>query len=139
MKDIAYRYIKNLNEEDVKILYNDAGWAIYTNNLSKLMYGIEASLMVVSAWDNNKLVGLIRVIGDGITIIYIQDILVLESYKRRGIGSKLLQNVLEKYKYVRQIVLLTDDSEETRGFYETNEFISCDKGKSVAFVKFNKT
>lgn len=137
MNSITYKYINKFNEVDIKNLYEDVGWTSYTKDLSKLMKAIEVSLMVVSAWDNEKLVGLIRVIGDGLTIIYIQDILVLNTYKRKGIGSKLLKYVLDNYKDVRQKVLLTDDNDETRGFYEANGFVSCDKGDMVAFVKFN--
>ena len=43
----------------------------------KLKNAINNSLKVLTAWDDEKLVGLIRVIGDGYTIIYIQDILIL--------------------------------------------------------------
>ena len=137
MNSIILKHTKILKDTDIKRLYEDAGWVSYTENLPQLMKAIDASLFVVSAWDDNKLVGLIRVVGDGVTIIYIQDILVLKAYKRKGIGSKLLISVLESYRDVRQKVLLTDDVEETRGFYETNGFISCDKGDTVAFVKFN--
>lgn len=137
MKNITYKYINKFSEDDIKNLYEDAGWTSYIADLPKLMDAIEGSLMVVSAWDNEKLIGLIRVIGDGLVIIYIQDILILNEYKRMSIGSKLLQLVLEKYKDVRQKILLTDDSKETRGFYEANGFISCDKGDTVAFAKFN--
>lgn len=57
--------------------------------------------MVISAWDKDELIGLVRVVGDGLTIIYVQDILVLKSYKRKRIGLKLLQYVLDEYKDVR--------------------------------------
>lgn len=134
---ITYKYMKRFNEKDIKSLYQDVGWTNYTENIHKLMKAIEASLMVISSWDDEKLIGLVRVVGDGLTIIYIQDILVLSGYKRKGIGSRLLKNVLENYKDVRQKVLLTDDREETRGFYEANGFISCDKGNIVAFTRFD--
>lgn len=137
MENIIYKCINDFNEIDIKKLYENAGWINYTNDLPKLIKAIEASLTVISAWDNEKLVGLIRVIGDGITVIYIQDILVLDTYKRKGIGSKLLMCILEKYENVRQKILLTEDSEETRCFYEANGFISCDKGDMVAFVRFH--
>ncbi len=135
MNNVIYKYVNEFNQEDIKNLYEDAGWTSYTKDLSKLIGSIEASLMVISAWDKDKLIGLIRVVGDGITIIYIQDILVLDSYKRRGIGTKLLKDILEKYSKVRQKVLLTEEGEETRGFYEANGFVSCDKGVTVAFAK----
>ncbi|MBU5590196.1 GNAT family N-acetyltransferase [Clostridium sp. MSJ-4] len=136
MEKITYKCIKKFNDEDINMLYEDAGWTSYTMDLPKLMKAIEASLMVVSAWDDDKLIGLIRVVGDGLTIIYIQDILVLNSYKRKGVGTKLFKYVLNKYSDVRQKVLLTEEGEETRGFYEANGFISCDKGETVAFAKF---
>jgi len=117
-------------------LYSDAGWASYLKDINVLVRGIENSLDIVTAWDNDKLVGLIRIVGDGSTIIYIQDILILKEYKRKGIGRKLMLNILEKYSEVRQIVLLTDDSEETRGFYESLGFTSNDKGGAVSFGIF---
>lgn len=137
MDNIIYSCTNELSEHDIKKVYEDAGWIGYTKDLPKLMNAIKSSLMIVSAWEGTKLVGLNRVLGDGITVIYIQDILVLNSYKRKGIGSNLLEYVLDKYKHIHQKVLLTDDNEETRGFYERNGFISCDKGDLVAFAKFD--
>lgn len=116
-------------------LYNDANWTTYTRHPEQLVQAINESLYVLSAWDNDTLVGLIRVIGDGLTIIYIQDILVLKTYKRQQIGTTLMSKVLDKYEAVRQKVLLTDDSEETRGFYESLGFSSTDKQQLIAYVK----
>jgi len=135
--DIIYKVGVKLPEQAISNLYLDAGWSNYTKDIPKLMLAIQHSLAVFSAWENHRLVGLIRLIGDGQTIVYIQDILVLESYKRRGIGSVLLRQALEAYSHVRQKVLLTDDVPETRGFYEANGFSSCDKGQVVAFARFD--
>jgi len=123
-------------EEDIRYLYLDAQWTNYTKDMPRLMKALKKSLMVVTAWEDDKLVGLIRVVGDGLTIIYIQDILVKRAYKRKGIGTALLRYVMDKYRDVNQKVLLTDNTPETRGFYEHNGFIACDKGNLVAFVKF---
>jgi ribosomal protein S18 acetylase RimI-like enzyme len=135
MSEITYKNGVIPNAEDVSSLYEDANWSSYTNDMPRLMEAIKNSLFIISAWDKNKLVGFVRVIGDGITIIYIQDIIVLKSYKRNGIGTYLIREVCNEYKSVRQKVLLTDDTYETRGFYESLGFISCDKGELVSFVK----
>lgn len=135
MNNLEFSEEKKLNQADLLSLYNDANWLAYTNSPDLLQQAVSNSLYVLTVWENHKLVGLIRLVGDGLTIVYIQDILVLKSYKRRKIGSLLLQKALEKYKNVRQKVLLTDDNEETRGFYEALGFSSCDKGDLVAFVK----
>ncbi len=133
--EVKYQKNKDIDVKQILHLYNDAKWTAYTNNPKKLKRAFSNSLLVISAWNKNELVGLIRIIGDGETIIYIQDILVLESFQRKGIGKKLIKIVLDKYPNVRQKVLLTDDTEKTRGFYETLGFSSCDKGSLVAFFR----
>ncbi|KEZ48184.1 GNAT family N-acetyltransferase [Metabacillus indicus] len=136
---ITYKETNLLDEKQVGHLYQDANWTSYTEDMPKLMSAIKSSLKVITAWEHGQLIGLVRVVGDGLTIIYIQDLLVLESCRNRGVGSELLKLVLEQYKDVRQNVLLTDESEEVRSFYEKNGFSSCDKGYLVAFAKFNKS
>lgn len=106
------------NEEQILNLYLDNHWLAYTNEPSKLFEGINNSLDAYGAYIDGLLVGLIRTIGDSSTIIYIQDVLVLKSYQGRGIGSKLVRLILDKYQSVRQIVLSTDNKAALRGFYE---------------------
>lgn len=134
---ISYKTTKELPIAEVLALYNNAGWAAYTKEPDVLMQAIANSLDVFTAWEEDTLVGLVRVVGDGATIIYIQDILVLKAYKRKGIGRQLMQQLFNKYAAVRQKVLLTDDNAETRGFYESMGFKSCDDGKLVAFAKLS--
>lgn len=134
VETIQYRFSKEIDKDQVISLYEDAGWTSYTKDPEKLMKALYHSLMVISAWDNERLVGLIRAVGDGLVILYIQDILVLNDYKRKGIGKTLMNYIFNKHKEVRQKVLLTEDSKETRGFYESMGFKSCDDGITVAFA-----
>ncbi|RDW20270.1 GNAT family N-acetyltransferase [Oceanobacillus arenosus] len=128
---------KSVNKEQLVKLYNDVQWYAYTRDVDVLQHAISQSLDVISAWDGNNLVGLIRVVGDGLTIIYIQDILVLNAYQNQGIATQLMQQILLKYGGVRQKVLLTEEAPDVRHFYEKNGFESCDKGSFVAFAKFS--
>ena len=118
-------------------LYSDVEWLIYTKDKIKLYNAVNNSLKVITAWDDEKLVGLIRVVGDGHTIIYIQDILVLKNYQGKGIGSSLLKLVLEQYKSIRQVVLMTDDTDKTINFYEKNGMSKTSHYNCLTFVKFN--
>lgn len=92
-------------------------------------------LFAIGAYDQNQLVGLIKVVGDGLTITYIQDLLVNPAYQRRRIGTKLINSVLKKYDSVRQKVLLTENTVKTRMFYESCDFNPCDKYNLTAFYK----
>ena len=123
--------------EEIMNLYEDVKWYAYTKDSVRLKNAIDNSLKVLTAWDGDKLVGLIRLVGDDYTIIYIQDILVLEDYQGQGIGSNLLKLVLDKYKSIRQIVLMTDNTEETVGFYKKNGMVETAEYNGVAFVKYN--
>lgn len=123
--------------EGLMNLYGDVKWHAYTKDSIKLKSAIDNSLKVITAWDDNKLVGLIRIVGDNETIIYIQDILVLRQYQGLGIGSDLLNLVLEKYKLIRQIVLMTDDTKKTVNFYRKNGMTETANYNGVAFVKYN--
>nr|WP_242960877.1 GNAT family N-acetyltransferase [Anaerocolumna aminovalerica] len=100
----------------------------------KLAY--DNSLRIVSLWDVNKLIGIIRVVGDGYSIIYIQDLIILTEYQKQGLGSMLMNYVLNAYKDVYQKVLLTENQTSTVKFYESCGFVSNDKYNCVAFVQF---
>jgi GNAT superfamily N-acetyltransferase len=134
---IIYKEKAQINSNDLKELYENVNWTSYTKDMPRLEEAVKRSLMVITAWDQDNLVGLIRVVGDGLTIIYIQDILVLGDYQNRGIGSELMNRIITKFQDVRQKVLLTDDAPGVRAFYEKHQFLSCDKGQLVAFAKLN--
>ncbi|MGY3704534.1 GNAT family N-acetyltransferase [Vagococcus martis] len=132
---IEYRNGSNIKREQLELLYDSVGWIAYTKDLKGLEQALVNSLYVVSAWHEEQLVGLIRVIGDGQTILYVQDMLIHPDYQRQKIGTTLMSDILETYKHVRQKVLLTVDEPDVRGFYESFGFESCDKGSTVAFYK----
>jgi GNAT superfamily N-acetyltransferase len=134
---ITFNNSKAIKIEQLERLYKDVQWYAYTEDIEVLYQAISQSLEVISAWNGEELVGLIRIVGDGLTIIYIQDILVLHAYQNQGIASQLMQQILCKYKTVRQKVLLTEEAPDVRHFYEKNDFLSCDKGSLVAFAKLS--
>ncbi|WP_282019455.1 GNAT family N-acetyltransferase [Planomicrobium okeanokoites] len=133
--EYVYKEGKQIDKESLKSLYEDVEWFAYTKDLDQLVEAVAHSLYVLSVWDNDELIGLIRVIGDSLTIIYIQDILVLKCRQNKGIASELMRRVLIKYRNVRQKVLLTEEAAGVRHFYEKNGFESCDRGTLVAFAK----
>ena len=98
-------------------LYESVGWTAYTEAPTALKNGFRNSLLTLAAYEGGQLLGLIRVVGDRHTIIFVQDILVLPEYQRRGIGSALLRTVVERYADVRQIELVTDNTAKTKAFY----------------------
>jgi len=107
------------NDNEILSLYESVGWTAYTENPDVLKKGFRNLLLTLGAYEDEKLLGLIRCVGDGATIVFVQDILVFPEYQRRGIGTALLQTILDRYGHVRQIELCTDDAPETIAFYKS--------------------
>ena len=110
------------NKAEILELYASVGWTAYTDDPAALKNGFANSLLTLAAYEGAELAGLIRVVGDGHTVIFVQDILVRPPFQRRGIGSALLRAVLDRYANVRQIELVTDDAPETAAFYRSMGF-----------------
>ena len=110
------------NEKEIARLYTEVGWTAQTDHLPILRKGFENSLFVLAAFENDELLGIIRVVGDGFTIVFVQDILIFPHHQRKGVGTALLQAVLERYKNVRQIELATDNTPQTIDFYKSMGF-----------------
>ena len=135
------RYVENpvVTLEEVLPLYEAVGWTNYTQNPTMLKEAYKNSLHILAALnEEGKLLGVLRAVGDGASILFIQDILVTPEYQHQGIGTKLLQQTLEKYMNVYQIQLATDDSSKTVSFYESNGFTSLTSLNCVSFIYTGK-
>ncbi|KGM37651.1 GNAT family N-acetyltransferase [Streptococcus sinensis] len=119
---IHYKTNSQLPFTAVLDLYVSVGWSNYTNHPQHLEQAFHQSLFVMAAYDDEELVGLIRAVGDGVSIVFIQDLLVHPSYQRQGIGRSLLQQTLEKFEDVYQIQLATEQSDKNLAFYQGNGF-----------------
>ncbi len=108
---------------DLLALYDSVGWTAYTEHPETLSAAIRGSSFVVAAWAGTRLVGLARALSDDATIMYLQDILVDPSHHRRGVGKALAEAALDRFRHVRQKVLLTDDDPSQKSFYEALGFI----------------
>ena len=108
--------------EDVLHLYQAVGWTNYTNQPQMLEQALSHSLVIYLALDDDAVVGLIRLIGDGFSSVFVQDLIVLPSYQRQGIGSALMKEALEDYKEVYQVQLATEQTEKNVGFYRSMGF-----------------
>ena len=121
------------DSNQVLALYEGVGWSAYTKEPERLLKGLAQS-QVITAYVEEQLVGLIRCITDGQTILYIQDLLVAPEFQRQKIGQRLLKKMLANYPSIRQKVLITDNTEKTRRFYETCGFSSVEEQQIAAFI-----
>ena len=103
--------------EDVLHLYQAVGWTNYTHQPEMLEQALSRLLAIYVARDGDTVVGLIRLVGDGFSSVLVQDLIVLPSYQRQGIGRSLMKEALEDYKDAYQVQLVTEQTEKNLGFY----------------------
>ena len=108
--------------DDVLPLYQAVGWTNYTNQPQMLEQSLAHSLATYLARDGEEIVGVVRLIGDGFSSVFVQDLIVLPSYQRQGIGSALMKKALGDFKDAYQVQLATDQTEKTLGFYRSLGF-----------------
>ena len=108
--------------DDVLHLYQAVGWTNYTHQPQMLEQSLAHSLAIYLAQDGEKIVGLVRLVGDGFSSVFVQDLIVLPSYQRQGIGSTLMKQALSDYKDAYQVQLATEETEKTLGFYRSLGF-----------------
>lgn len=138
MENIVIAPYARFDENAVEALYESVGWTSYLRRPGLLREAYAASLKILAAHDGGRLVGVIRAVGDGVSILYIQDVIVHPAYQRRGIGTRLLQAMLDCYPDVNQVVLLTDDTEGTRRFYEAAGFRESGKAGCCAMLRLHE-
>lgn len=130
------RFVIREYAEDAGIwsLYQSVGWGSqYPPGILKQAF--EASLCILVAYHRDAPVGLIRAVGDGVTVVLIQDVLVHPRYQQKGIGTGLIAKLWQRFPRVRQQYVLTDDREETVGFYRAVGFLPVDRLHQKAMAK----
>lgn len=116
-------------------LYDSVGWLAYTRDPEALAASVAGSQWLRSAWCGESLIGLIRILTDGHTIAYLQDILVRPEEQRTGVGKALMAEAADAFSHVRQFVLITDDEERQQSFYRACGFSTAAENNIHAFVK----
>lgn len=117
--DIEYKQTRNISIDDILNLYNANNWSS-ANKPNELYNALMNSHSLITAWDKEKLVGLVNSITDGYLVVYYPHLLVLPEYQKQGIGLNLLKIITQKYQEFHQQILVAEA--ETVEFYLKSGF-----------------
>ncbi len=98
---IEYRLLNDFSGDAIKRIagfYVNAGWISVDDDISFLKPALLGSFLVAGAFDNDNIVGIARVLSDGCSDAYIQDVVVDPSYRKQGIGSGLINTLVARLK-----------------------------------------
>ncbi len=118
--DIVYKDTHNFTEKELERLFLSVEWSSghFPDKLVAAMRGFQT---VFSAWDGNKLIGMVCAMDDGVMNAYVHYLLVDPAYHGQTIGRTLVDMVKQKYRdYLRIAVIAYDDEAH---FYENCGFV----------------
>lgn len=114
------------NVKEYNELYDLVGWGSYPEEISKK--ALSNNIYSVSVYDNDKIIGYGRLIGDGIVFLYIHDIMVRPEYQGQGIGKTIMSKLLNKVEEIKKenpdLLLYLGASKGKEPFYEKCGFIT---------------
>lgn len=83
---------------------------------------IENSIYTIVVKDNEKPVGMGRLVGDGAYVYYLQNINVRPEYQKSGVGTLIINSLLEFIKKDKiegtDVMVLLMSSKNSEGFYK---------------------
>ena len=117
---ITYKIDKIFQEKELKDLFSSVNW-LSANYADRLVKALQNSETVISAWDDEKLVGLINAIDDGELTAYAHYLLVNPEYQKMGIGRELIERLKKKYEGYLYLILIAENK-DVQQFYEKMGF-----------------
>ncbi|AFQ42244.1 GNAT family N-acetyltransferase [Desulfosporosinus meridiei] len=128
---IEYKRVKEFTEEQLEDLFLSVDW--FSGKFpAKLRTAFQNSSKVVSAWDDIKLVGLIRGLDDGVWQATIDCLLVNPQYQGYGIASTLVNSLLQDYKDFLYVEVVPDEKKNV-SFYQKQGFEIMAEGTPLQF------
>ncbi|GBG95044.1 GNAT family acetyltransferase [Ligilactobacillus salitolerans] len=105
-----------LTKNEITVLYSSVGWQKDVENIDNLKKGLRKSF-VIAAYEDQRLIGLVRALSDFSTIVYIQDLLVCPQEQGKRIGKTLMLHLLNYFGAVGQVVVAAKPNNDSRKFF----------------------
>lgn len=121
--EINYKDIHDFDQRELQELFLSVEWSS-GHFPEKLAVAMRNFKTVYTAWDGDRLIGLICAMDDGIMTAYIHYLLVRPEYHHQGIGKRLVEMMKEHYADYLRIVLVAYNEE--LDFYESCGFKKAD-------------
>ena len=131
---ITYTEEKKFTVEQVQSLFLSVGWVSgkYPTRLHK---ALTHSSTVITAWDGEQLVGLVRLLDDSELVAYMHYVLVNPAYHGQGIAGTMIELVKEKYKDYLYIELMPEERKNA-AFYQRFGFSVMEDGVAMQLCNF---
>ena len=119
--------VKNI--EEFNYLFDSVGWGAHEDEVSQK--ALDNTYYSVSIYDDDKIIGYVRLIGDTICYMYIHDVMVVPSYQNKKIGTMIMNKLIDKVKEIQKenpyLRVYLGASKGKEDFYKHFDFIEREK------------
>jgi len=126
--------------EEYKYLCDSVGWTDYMN-FDVADISLKNSIRCITVKDNEQMIGMGRIVGDGSIYFYIQDIVVHPDYQKHGIGKEIMHRLVtylhENAPDKAFVGLFASEGKES--FYEKFDFKDYSPNMTGMFTVISKT
>ncbi len=123
---MRYEFSAKVTPREISELRKSVGWngmeACYENSLNQ-------SYFYICCYDENKLVGFLDVLSNGVTDAYFQDVMVNPDYQGKGIGTALMIQAIQKLKEDNIYMISVIFDESLLNFYKKFGFYTMLSGQ----------
>jgi ribosomal protein S18 acetylase RimI-like enzyme len=131
--EIIYKFDIIPDADKIIELYKSSGMPRPTGDKERIIKMYDNSNLVISAWDNDRLAGIVRAITDCVWYMFLADLAVNPEYKEIGIGTKLIELTKEKVGEQTSIILLSVPT--AMEYYPKVGFTKDDRAFSISRIK----
>jgi ribosomal protein S18 acetylase RimI-like enzyme len=132
---IEIKIVEKWPQNEIVELYKAGGWWKDEYNASSLKDLIKGSFAFAVAIDSNskKAIGMGRLISDGISDAYLQDLIVIPTFRKKGIGKQIAQTLIDycKKRKITWLGLISEPDQD--GFYKKLGFKIMEKHRPMLY------
>ena len=123
-KMIRYKTNDAVDIDRLVFLFDEAGWPKKAADRERLCHMIKNTDLIVTAWDDESMIGFARCTTDHVFNGQINNVVVDAKYRKRGIGSHLVTMIIESNPKVTYMLRTEDENES---FYKKMGFKTADR------------
>ena len=119
MKNLRFRKVKSAPVQAIVALYRDAGWWKESRHARKIIPAMirGSDCFLVAETGKGEIVGMGRVLSDGASDGYIQDVVVRSDFQSKGVGKEIMSRLVRHCKERGLEWIGVISCSRTRNFY----------------------
>lgn len=112
---MVFKFNEKLSVKALADLREAVGWNRMENEYKNPLM---TSYYHIAAYEDNKLIGYIDCVSNGVTDAYIQDLMVCPDHQGKGVGTELMNKMIEQLKEKHIYMISVVYEEGLKPFYE---------------------